>query len=1161
MRKLIALFCLLVPTLGVAAPSSNKPPLRIQEDDALPFCYPWRLDVPAGTLTCNSDGTADLNIVGSGGSSVSALEVLSGVIRSSPTATIKFNPNDFAASISGTTFYVLLNPATTNFIHNQTSLQTATFKVSSGSITTDFVTNSGAALSVDAVTSNVNAGAITAVKGTALSGHLGNNYGGYFRGSSGLDAYGIYTEASGGTHNYALYAASGTVHVASAEGIVSRYGITAGTLTLSNTTGGTQCLHANTSGLVTGTGVDCGSGGGGGLGGYNLEPATVTIQAPFGILASTIAVSTVTVSGQIILNGNEGASLFGSSTSVTFGTNAFTVFSASGTSGAIQVNIYGTPAGAPQTNFGAITTSNLGPQAATHIVVMDSATETQQGYGLIDIRENATGHNDPLVWFHNLSSNSAPFIRVDDPQWDMEGVNTSTDSAHGLGKWEMFASPNLASRMQIGNSRCWDNSGFEQQFYMEPLSKGGGLYLLPADTTGCDAGAGYIASSQTVALNWFGLNGNSFGYRGPPNPPVSTTFQFPSTYQNGGQVLYQATSGVPRNWEFTVGGTTGNVLSFSDTTSAPYWTPNLGLPSGASFTHQYKNTSGGFTASVLSEDTTNGGVVVTTTGGVHLAEAAANGSSYVGFRSSDSLSGSTLWILPDVDGSAGDILTTAGNVGGNHNLYWTTPTNGSAGGTRSIQYKSGAGFGGSGKLIVTSNDDLEMQTTAQLRLFQADNVSYVGFVAPASGLTGSTVWKLPLTSGATGQVLADGGSGDSHQLFWTTPSGGSSVYAASSTAQFPFGITASTVSISSNTVLNGATFYQNAPIRMGGNLGTTGALFINGGNSSATGASNVMIGVNNSFPGANLTNGNGNVCIGALTCQNIWTDTGITAVGTNAAKVSSGTSNVTAYGSGALFANTTGTSNTGIGKNTLIRLITGTQNTALGDGACDNNTLTSSTTASGQICIGAGSYADQSNVMAIGGQGVTGAITGSITDVYMNSRSQLGNAVGLPITFHAQASSGTNRAGGDFTIASGEGTGTGTGSKVVIRVSSTSTTSGTLENVLVTVASFTFTNGMGLLNNMHFNVTGSTQPTLTSCGTGPTVIGTDTAFTITGGTGSTGCTATFTRPFTNTPTCIVSNQSMSVVNAMTYTVSATALTISETGLGTSKIDVVCVGHD
>lgn len=59
-----------------------------------------------------------------------------GVAVSTPTAQINFNGLGFNAALRGAaTAYISLNPATTDFIHNQTTAQSATFNVSSGTAT------------------------------------------------------------------------------------------------------------------------------------------------------------------------------------------------------------------------------------------------------------------------------------------------------------------------------------------------------------------------------------------------------------------------------------------------------------------------------------------------------------------------------------------------------------------------------------------------------------------------------------------------------------------------------------------------------------------------------------------------------------------------------------------------------------------------------------------------------------------------------------------------------------------------------------------------------------------------------------------------------------------------------------------------------------------
>lgn len=116
------------------------------------------------------------------------------------------------------------------------------------------------------------------------------------------------------------------------------------------------------------------------------------------------------------------------------------------------------------------------------------------------------------------------------------------------------------------------------------------------------------------------------------------------------------------------------------------------------------------------------------------------------------------------------------------------------------------------------------------------------------------------------------------------------------------------------------------------------------------------------------------------------------------------------------------------------------------------------------------------------------------------------------------------------------------------------------QDYLLNVSSTSGTTTFGAQNGGHIVSSGTYVPALSSCGAGSSVSGTDTAFTITGGTGATGCTATFGYAFVNTPVCVISQQSMSVVNALTYTTSSTAITITQTGLGTAKLDILCIGN-
>lgn len=64
---------------------------------------------------------------------------------------------------------------------------------------------------------------------------------------------------------------------------------------------------------------------------------------------------------------------------------------------------------------------------------------------------------------------------------------------------------------------------------------------------------------------------------------------------------------------------------------------------------------------------------------MRFGELGANGTHYIGFKAPDSLAGSIIWILPNAEGTSGQMLTTNGSG----NLSWATPSTtpgGSAGG-------------------------------------------------------------------------------------------------------------------------------------------------------------------------------------------------------------------------------------------------------------------------------------------------------------------------------------------------------------------------------------------------------------------------------------------------------------------------------------------------
>ncbi len=92
---------------------------------------------------------------------------------------------------------------------------------------------------------------------------------------------------------------------------------------------------------------------------------------------------------------------------------------------------------------------------------------------------------------------------------------------------------------------------------------------------------------------------------------------------------------------------------------------------------------------------------------------------------------------------------------------------------------------------------------------------------------------------------------------------------------------------------------------------------------------------------------------------------------------------------------------------------------------------------------------------------------------------------------------------------------------------------------------------------------GGGTPTLSSCGTAPSfdANSTDQSGTVTFGATASGCTITFSVVKASSPHCIVTAQSLSLTNALTYTETATALTLTEASSGGLKFDYFCsLGH-
>lgn len=89
----------------------------------------------------------------------------------------------------------------------------------------------------------------------------------------------------------------------------------------------------------------------------------------------------------------------------------------------------------------------------------------------------------------------------------------------------------------------------------------------------------------------------------------------------------------------------------------------------------------------------------------------------------------------------------------------------------------------------------------------------------------------------------------------------------------------------------------------------------------------------------------------------------------------------------------------------------------------------------------------------------------------------------------------------------------------------------------------------------------STNPVISGCGTSPTVNGDDShGYVTVGSVSATGCTITFANAYPARPQCNVTNETMSLTSAFGYTVSASAITVTQaTGLVGDVLDYSCRG--
>lgn len=140
----------------------------------------------------------------------------------------------------------------------------------------------------------------------------------------------------------------------------------------------------------------------------------------------------------------------------------------------------------------------------------------------------------------------------------------------------------------------------------------------------------------------------------------------------------------------------------------------------------------------------------------------------------------------------------------------------------------------------------------------------------------------------------------------------------------------------------------------------------------------------------------------------------------------------------------------------------------------------------------------------------------------------------------------SNTAGPNWTINGSKGTGTGAGGNIIFQTAPAGG-SGTSQNSQVQAS---------VIDSLsHIRVGAGGAPAPSSCGTSPSLVGTDEAGEVTMGTTATGCTITFAKAYTSAPFCTVTWQAN--LASMQYTISNTAITLTQTSTSSNKVDYIC----
>lgn len=437
----------------------------------------------------------------------------------------------------------------------------------------------------------------------------------------------------------------------------------------SNITGLTQCVHANSAGILSGTGSDCGSGGGGSVSltasGSNivLSPSTITGTGTIGI---TPTPSFTSVNGDFLtagtwtLNGAAGKTLLFNNSLTLAGTDA-TTFTFPGTTGTVDVlnNAQTFTAAKIFTNSdllllgsstGATTFTSANASATAYTVTVPAATDT-----LVELTQTQTLTNKSIaaseVNSGTLAAAQMPAFTGDVTTSAGTVANTIAAGAVTLAKQANFAASSLMGNptgSSAAPSAITLGSGLSFSGTTLVASGGAATSITPGTTTVVGATApclidnptsttmGCAALAPTLALN-SGTLGTTV-----PNRTVTSSPTVASTDMGGiivSNISGGGTTTIPAISSTVFANGMGlTLINYSASTEAISTTPTInsgggcvsgtGIPAGTT----WELTSNGTTIDCnQTVSSGGGGSLANPTGTIGLT--AVNGSATSGIRS------------------------------------------------------------------------------------------------------------------------------------------------------------------------------------------------------------------------------------------------------------------------------------------------------------------------------------------------------------------------------------------------------------------------------------------------------------------------------------------------------------------------------------------------